>query len=624
MLRTVLTEIKNGLFPEGTARGIYVNTAIKSFRSLNALNIKRSAGYLRSYGMKAFFQKLRENVAENYLYDIWIRNNEPDNEDLAGLIERTFPSSPKISIVVPVYNTPRQFLIDMIESVINQTYYNWELCLADGMSKGLYVREILGRYSKQDKRIKVKYLETNKGIAGNSNEALALATGDFVGLLDHDDVLPPFALYEVVRAINENQDADFIYSDEDKLSEDGKIRFNPHFKQEWSPDTIRSHNYIAHFTVIKAGLLEETGWFREGYDGSQDYDLYLRATEKAKNILHIPKVLYHWRAFRSSAAGDRNAKLYAYESAKKALRDHLQRTGIDGTVSDGIFLGSYRITYALKVHPRVSILIPNRDQAEDLSLCIQSIIAKSTYKNYEIIIIENGSREDETFRLYERLKSTGMVQIAEWDEAFNFSSVNNYGVNYASGDILLFLNNDVEVIHSDWLENMLQHATRSEVGAVGAKLYYPNDRVQHAGIVIGMGGIAGHPHKYFHRRSQGYMKRLSIIQNVSAVTGACLMVRKEVFKEVDGFDEGFQLAFNDVDLCLKIRDKGYQVIFTPYAELYHHESKTRGYEDTPEKQMRFHGEIDLFKRKWGKLLVQGDPYYNKNLTLNKVDFSIRI
>ena len=574
--------------------------------------------------MKAFLQKLRENISEKYLYDMWIKKNEPDSGELAGLRESTFPVNPRISIIVPVYNTPKRFLIDMIDSVINQTYPDWELCLADGMSKEPYVMEILEGYSKQDKRIKVRYLETNKGIAGNSNEALALATGDFIGLLDHDDVLPLFALHEVVRAVNEHSDADFIYSDEDKISENGKTRFNPHFKQEWSPDTIRSHNYIAHFTVIKTSLLEEVGWFREGYDGSQDYDLYLRATEKAKNILHISRVLYHWRAFRSSAAGDRNAKLYAYESAKKALHDHLQRTGIDGTVSDGVFLGSYRINYALKTHPRVSILIPSRDQSEDLSLCIKSIIAKSTYKNYEIVIMENGSREDKTFRLYEELKKTGKVQVVVWDKAFNFSSVNNYGVDYASGDILLFLNNDVEVINPDWLENLLQHATRDEVGAVGAKLYYPDNTVQHAGIVIGMGGIAGHPQKHFHKKSQGYMKRLSIIQNVSAVTGACLMTRKEVFRETGGFDEGFPLAFNDVDLCLRIRGKGYLVIFTPYAELYHHESKTRGYEDTPEKQIRFQGEIDLFRRKWGKLLVNGDPYYNKNLTLNKTDLSIRI
>lgn len=574
--------------------------------------------------MKPFLRKLRENISEKYLYDMWIKKNEPDSEGLAGLREGAFPVSPKISIVVPVYNTPKRFLIDMIDSVIDQTYPGWELCLADGMSKGPYVREILEGYSKQDERIKVRYLERNKGIAGNSNEALALATGDFIGLLDHDDVLPPFALHEVVKAINEHPDADFIYSDEDKISENGKTRFNPHFKQEWSPDTFRSHNYIAHFTVIRAGLLEEAGRFREGYDGSQDYDLYLRATEKAKNILHIPKVLYHWRAFRSSAAGDRNAKLYAYESAKKALCDHLQRTGMEGTVSDGIFLGSYRITYALDTHPRVSILIPSRDQSEDLSLCVKSIISKSTYRNYEIVVIENGSREDKTFRLYEELKRTGMVRVAVWDKAFNFSSVNNYGVDCASGDILLFLNNDVEVINPDWLENLLRHAIRPEVGVVGAKLYYPDDTIQHAGIIIGMGGIAGHPQKHFHRKSQGYMKRLSIIQDVSAVTGACLMTRKEVFRETGGFDEGFPLAFNDVDLCLRIRRKGYLVIFTPYAELYHHESKTRGYEDTPEKQKRFRGEIDLFSKKWEKLLADGDPYYNRNLSLQNTDISIRI
>ncbi|HBE44061.1 MAG TPA: hypothetical protein DDW17_01075 [Deltaproteobacteria bacterium] len=616
--------IRDSIFPEGTARKSLMNSVIRLFRLLTELNIKKSISYLKTYGMRAFLRKLREKIAEGNLYDIWIAKNEPDNTELAYQKEKTFPVSPKISIVVPVYNTPKQFLIDMIESVINQTYPNWELCLADGMSKEPYVHEILNGYSKQDDRVKIKFLQNNKGIAGNSNEALSLATGDFVGFLDHDDLLPPFALYEIVKAINENPGVDFIYSDEDKVLEDGRVRFDPRFKPDWSPDTLRSHNYIAHFTVIRSDLLQKIGCFREGYDGSQDYDLILRAIEKADRILHIPKVLYHWRASGASAAGDPEAKPYAYEAAKKALKDHLDRNGIKGVISDGIFLGSYKVTYEIKDSPKVSILIPNKDHADDLSRCISSISSRSTYKNYEIIVIENGSNEKKTFQLYEKLKKMDQINVVNWNKKFNYSAVNNFGAQYAKGEILLFLNNDVEVINSDWMENLLQHAMRKEVGAVGAKLYYPDDKIQHAGIVIGMGGIAEHPHKYFHRKSQGYMKRLLFIQNVSAVTGACLMVRKEVFQEIGGFDEEFPLAFNDVDLCLRIRDKGYLVIFTPYVELYHHESKTRGYDDTLEKKLRFQREIDLFKIKWNKLLIEGDPYYNKNLTLNKTDSSIRI
>lgn len=596
---------------------------IKLAKLLNGQNIKKAILYTLKYGLRMSIEKIRQELFKNYLYHQWILRNEPSSEDLVLQRGYGFMLRPKISIIVPVYNTPQKYLSEMIESVVNQTYGNWELCLADGMSKEPYVQEILGRYSKRDDRVKIKLLQTNKGIAGNSNEALSLATGDFVGLLDHDDILPPFALHEVVKAINDNTGVDFIYSDEDKVSEDGRVRFDPHFKPDWSPDTLRSHNYIAHFTVIRSGLLQKIGWFREGYDGSQDYDLFLRATEKADKILHVPKVLYHWRAFSASAAGDPNAKLYAYESAKRALKDHIKRTNIDGTIGNGIFLGSYRILCALKNHPKVSILIPNRDQTEGLSLCIKSIIAKSTYRNFEIIIIENGSREDKTFQMYEEMKKTGTAKIVVWDKAFNYSAVNNYGVKYATGDVLLFLNNDVEVINADWLENLLQHVIRPKVGAVGAKLYYPNNKVQHAGIIIGMGGIAGHPHKYFHRKSQGYMKRLSIVQNVAAVTGACLMIKGEVFLETGGFDEEFPLAYNDVDLCLRIRNQGHLVIFTPYAELYHHESKTRGYEDTPEKKARFEKEIDLFKAKWSGVLEKGDPYYNPNLSLVREDFSIK-
>ncbi|AWB09765.1 Glycosyltransferase, GT2 family [Thermodesulfobium acidiphilum] len=607
---------------------------IKLLRLINKTHIKKSIDYIRMYGLKAFFRKVKmklvsdkriqflDDMDHDILYQCWITQNEPSVEELLAQRTTKFNYEPKISIIVPVWTTPKQFLIDMIESVLNQTYSNWELCIADGASKEAYVKDVLEEYIKKDDRIKVKYLSENKGIVGNSNEALSISTGDYVALLDHDDTLAPFALFEVVKAINENENADFIYSDEDKISEDGTKRFNPHFKPDWSPDTLRSYNYIAHLSVIKKELLNEVGWFREGYDGSQDYDLILRCTEKAKKIVHIPKILYHWRISQNSTAQNPNSKLYAFESAKKLLKDHLDRIRLKGKVRDGLFLGSYKIDYDITRNYKISIIIPNKDHKEDLERCINSILSKSTYKNYEIIIVENSSTQEKTFKYYEYLQNKyNNIFILEWKDAFNYSAVNNFAAKYAKGDILLFLNNDTEVINKNWLEEMIQYVQRKDVGAVGAKLYYPDDTIQHAGVIIGMLGIAGHSHRYFPKNSFGYFGKLGIVQNLSAVTGACLMMRKDVFNEVGGFDEEYPLVFNDVDICLKVRGKGYLVVWTPYAELYHHESKTRGFEDTPEKQERFKKEIELFKKKWGYILENCDPYYNPNLTLEREDFS---
>ncbi|WKV08527.1 glycosyltransferase family 2 protein [Thermoanaerobacterium sp. CMT5567-10] len=569
--------------------------------------------------------KIYSSEMNESLYSIWIKNNEPNNEELERQKLFIFNYKPKISIIVPVWNTPKRFLTDMIESVLNQTYSYWELCIADGASNEEHVRECIEAYVTKDKRIKVKYLNENKGIVGNSNEALGLATGDYIVLLDHDDTLAPFALFEIVKAINENPDADFIYSDEDKISEDGGKRFDPHFKPDWSPDTLKSYNYITHLSVIKKELLDEVGWFKEGYEGSQDYDLILRCTEKALNVVHIPKILYHWRFHENSTAGNPAAKLYAYDAAKKALADHINRIGFKGKVSDGLFLSSYKIDYDIVELPKVSIIIPNKDHKNDLERCINSIINKSTYKNYEIIIVENGSTEQLVFDYYnDVMKRYNFIEILSWNDVFNYSAVNNFAAYHANGEILLFLNNDVEVINKNWLEEMIMHVQRKDVGAVGAKLYYPNDTIQHAGVILGILGIAGHSHKNYPAMSNGYFGRLKIVQNLSAVTGACLMIRKEVFNEIGGFDKGFPLVFNDVDVCLKIRKNGYLVVWTPYAELYHYESETRGYEDTPEKQERFNKEIELFKKKWGDILESGDPYYNQNLTLKREDFSIRI
>ncbi|MDP2755770.1 MAG: glycosyltransferase, partial [Nitrospirota bacterium] len=540
------------ILPLGTGRRKIYDLSVKSIK------------YIQREGFRRFKNRVfhRYNIPVSFNrnnYEIWISKNEPDYAALKKQVKlsKEFKLNPKISIITPVYNPGGKVFIEMIESVFNQTYDNWELCLANASTEP-YIKDIIERYKKTNgNKIKVKHLEQNYGIAKNSNEALSLATGDFVALLDHDDILPPFALYEVVGAVNNNPEADFLCSDEDKISEDGKTRSEPHFKPDWSPDLLRSHNYITHLSVFKKQLIEKIGSFREGFDGSQDYDLILRATEQAKRIIHIPKILYHWRISPNSAAGNVTAKVYAFKSAKRALREHLIRIGLEGKVEDTKLLGFYRVTYNIKDNPKVSIIIPNKDQVFVLRNCINSILKKTTYKNYEIIIVENSSSERQTFEYYKELSEIRNISIIHWDNQFNFSAVNNFGAKHATGEILLFLNNDTEVLNNDWMERMLEHGVRKEVGAVGAKLCYPNETIQHAGVVIGMGGIAGHPHLYYPKDAPGYMGKLQVIRNLSAVTGACLMTRKEIFDGVNGFDEGYPLAFNDVDLCLKILEKGY-------------------------------------------------------------------
>lgn len=601
---------------------------------VNFENLKKALSYIKRFGLSAFYHKAIAKIKSNEAivvngvefenpYQAWIEKNEPDAKELNAQRTTRLQYEPKISIVVPVYETPEQFLKDMVESVLKQTYSNWELCIADGGSKKTSIIELLEQYSSEDNRIKIKFIGENKGIAGNSNEALSLADGDYIVLLDHDDMFPPFALFEVVKAINDTK-ADFLYSDEDKITEDGEKRLDPHFKPDWSPDTLRSYNYITHLSIFKKELLNKIGVFREGFDGSQDYDLILRATEQARQIVHIPKVLYHWRISGNSTAGSNSQKLYACEAAKKALREHIERIGLKAEVKDGAFLTSYRVIFPIDETPKISIIIPNKDHITDLSKCLNSILKRSTYQNYEIIIVENNSEEMETFKYYEELLKLDNIKIITWNKPFNYSAINNFAVKHATGEYLLFLNNDTEVINSDWMESLLEHVQRKGIGACGAKLYYPDDLIQHGGVVLGIGGVAGHSHKYFSKESGGHMGRLRVIQNLSAVTGACLMMRKEVFEEIGGFDERFFHAFNDVDLCMKIRKKGYLIVWTPYVEQYHHESKSRGNEDTPEKQERFRKEIELFKQKWGHVLERGDPYYNPNLSLDREDFSLRI
>lgn len=535
-----------------------------------------------------------------------------------------FQADITFSILVPLYNTPELFLCQMIESVQAQTYSKWELCLADGSDEShKYVQKIVSSYATNDNRIKYQKLQENRGISENTNCCIEMATGDYIGLFDHDDLLHPAALFECMRVIEEKQ-ADFIYTDEDTFSETPADAYCPNFKPDYSPDTLRSYNYICHFTVFRRSLLAGTGGFRKEFDGSQDYDLILRLTEQAKCIEHIPKVLYFWRAHQGSVASDISAKPYTLKAARHALEEHLKRLHLEGQVSDGTIPSTYRIQYKIQGEPLVSILIPNKDHIDDLEKCIDSIMEQSTYTNIEIIVIENNSTDQATFDYYQSVvKEYPSVRVITWEKGFNYAAINNFAVEHAKGDYLLLLNNDIEIITPDWIEQMLMFAQRDDVGIVGCKLYYEDDTVQHGGVIIGLGGVAGHAHKDFERNAPGYMYRLQIVQNFSAVTAACMMVSRNIYQQVGGMDEGYQVAFNDVDFCLQVRKAGYLVVFTPYAELYHYESKSRGVEDTPEKQQRFIGEVMRFQERWKDILKTGDPYYNPNLTLNSEDFSLR-
>ncbi|MDR0350055.1 MAG: glycosyltransferase family 2 protein, partial [Coriobacteriales bacterium] len=540
---------------------------------------------------------------------------------------KKFSPSPLFSVLVPVYNTPVEFLEPMVESVRNQTYQSWELCLADASDAAhAQTSERCRAYAHDDGRIRYRKLEVNGGIAANTNSCLELARGDYFALLDHDDVLHPSALYAVAQCL-ESEAADMVYSDEitfSKLPTDG---YFPHFKPGFSPDTLRSYNYICHFLVFSRELQERTGLFDGDCDGSQDYDYILRLSEQARCVCHIPRILYYWRAHERSVAAGAEAKGYAVAAAKRALAAHLERVGLPGTVGDASLPTIYRINYELRARPLISIIIPNMDHREDLELCIRSIISKTDYENYELLVVENNSTEEETFAFYEELGSLARppsIRVLSYEGSFNFSAINNWAARQARGEVLLFLNNDTEVISPAWLREMLMFAQRDDVAAVGARLLYPDETVQHAGVILGIGGAAGHAHKNFRRDEGGYVSRLQLAQNVSAVTGACLMLRANAFWEVGGFDEGFVVAFNDIDLCMRLRQKGYLTVYTPFAELYHHESKSRGLEDTEAKLKRFRGESLRFQKRWSRELETGDFYYNPNLTLEHEDFSLRL
>lgn len=532
------------------------------------------------------------------------------------------------SILVPLYNTPEKFLVEMIESVQAQTYRKWELCLADGSDdEHTYVGEICKSILSKDSRIKYKKLEENLGISENTNECLKMASGEYIALFDHDDLLHPCALFENMKMICE-KDADYIYTDEVTFTGDSIDNMaTMHFKPDFSPDNLLANNYICHFSVFDRRLLEQTELFRSAYDGSQDHDMILRLTKKAKKVCHIPKVLYYWRSHAGSVADNIDAKTYAIDAAKRAVYDFCidHQIPVDKVEGTRAFPTIFQLSYKIAGNPKISILIPNKNHREDLEKCIESIRLKSTYDNYEIIVIENNSDEDSIFSYYKELEKFDNVKVVTYKGEFNYSKINNLGAENADGDYLLLLNNDIKILTPQWMEEMLMHAQRPEVGAVGAKLYYPDMTIQHAGIVLGLGAhrSAGHSHYGMPKENLGYMGRLCYTQDVSAVTGACLMVSRKIYREVGGLDENYRVALNDVDFCLKIRKAGYLNIFTPFAEAIHYESKSRGFEDNKAKKERYNEECENFKEKWKEELEAGDPYYNPNFSLDYSDYSIR-
>lgn len=590
---------------------------------------------LMNDGVNSFINKfmfyIKYNKKNISTYEIYLHHNEISDSMLDEMKNdmRDFKYNPKISIITPVYNVDKIWLEKAINSVASQIYENWELCLVDDASTKENTKKTLDEFQRKDNRIKVKYLKDNHGISEASNEALTLSTGEFIGLMDHDDELAINALYEVVKLLQEHPDADMIYSDEDKMDTKGK-RCDPYFKPDWSPDLFLSNMYVSHFGIYRKNIVEKIGGFRKGCEGSQDYDLILRFTEKTTQIYHIPKILYHWRKIPGSTAVRYEAKGYADINAVRALEDALVRRNMNGNVVSGKFPSSFRIKREIKGEPKICIIIPTKDRVETLKTCIESILEKTSYDNYEIVIVDNNSKDDAAIDYLNTIRKVPKIITISYWKTFNFSDINNFAAKQLDSEYILFLNNDTEVISGEWLTAMLEHAQREDVGAVGCKLLYSNNTIQHAGVILGITGtpgqvgVAGHSHKHLPNAAHGYFGRPHIIHNVSAVTAACMMLRKDVFKEVGGFDENLAVAFNDVDLCLKIRDKGYLIVYTPYAELYHHESLSRGYEDTPEKQERFLKEVGYVREKWGEIIDEGDPYYNPNLTLSKEDFSIQI
>ncbi|HJC65017.1 MAG TPA: glycosyltransferase family 2 protein [Candidatus Blautia merdavium] len=591
---------------------------------LSPYTIQKGWRYMKHYGIKGFWIRLHERFEpEEVPYGPWYEAYIPTEEELEAQRKKKWSYAPKISIAVPAYKTPELFLRQLIQSLQDQTYNNWELCIANASPQDASMEYVLKSCSAMDSRIVWKKLKENRGISENTNEAFAMATGDYVGLLDHDDLLAPNALYEIAAALEKEPETEVLYTDEDKVRGEQLEHFQPHLKPDFNEDLLRSNNYICHFFVVKRTLLQNVGGMRKEFDGAQDYDFIFRCTEAAGKICHIPEILYHWRTHEASTADNPQSKLYAFEAGKRAIEENLKRRGLQGEVSHTKDYGFYRVKYAVQGEPLVSIIIPNKDAKTDLEKCIRSVKEKSSYKNYEILIVENNSETEEIFAYYKELSKDPAIRLLKWKKEFNYSAINNFAAKKARGEYLLFLNNDTEVITEDWIQELLGICQRQGTGAVGARLYYGDHTIQHAGTVIGIGGIAGHMFVNLPGERTGYMHKAALIQDLSAVTAACMLVKREAFEEVGGFEEQLSVAFNDVDLCLRLREKGCLVVYNPYAELYHYESKSRGAEDSKEKVRRFQSEIEFMRCRWEKLLKAGDPYYNKNLSLTKWNYSLR-
>ncbi len=604
-------------------------------------------------GIKGVIAKIKYKCREKKAMKFYGTESFPSKEQAKQERETVFPRMVKISILVPLWNNDKDFQRDMLDSVMNQTYSNWELCLADGSDEAhSYIGEICREYAaRSGGRIRYQHLEKNGGIAGNTNACVQMATGEYIGLLDQDDVLHPSALFAYVKEINE-QGADYLYSDEVTFKDrDIDKMLVMHFKPDYAPDNLRANNYICHFSVFARNLLQGNELFRPQFDGSQDHDMILRLTDNATKIVHVPRMLYYWRCHSGSVASGIGAKPYAIAAAMGAVSEHLTKHGFEHfqISSTRAFETIFRIRYQILGNPKISIVIANKDHAEDLKRCVSSILEKSIYENYEIIIVENNSETEEIKQYYSALlgyayepengvrrtelscdkgilrSEDGKISIVTFKDSFNYSAVNNLGATYADGDYLVLLNNDTEVITVNWMEELLMYAQREDVGAVGAKLYYGDNTIQHAGVVIGLGAhrTAGHTHYKQHRMNLGYMGRLCYAQNVSAVTGACMMVKKSIFEEVGGLAEEFAISLNDVDFCLKLREKNYLNVFTPFCELYHYESISRGLDNEGAKAERYNQESEKFRERWKSILEQGDPYYNVNFSLDRSDFSVK-
>ena len=610
-LVTVYFKEKNAQGNVSSEQSLPLNPALIAARKF----LKESKAQYVSTKKSLIWLKKKLTGNEYADYDTWLRIMRVSRQELFEQRKTKFSYAPKFSVVVPLYHTPAKFLKDLVRSMMYQSYANWELCLVNASPEDVHLTSLLENWAMRDKRIRVIRLEKNLGIAQNTNAGIAASTGEFIAFLDHDDFLEPDALFCYADALNKDKTIDVFYSDEDKTDEYAAHYFYPHFKSDFNIDLLHANNYMCHFLAVRKSLVDTVGGLNEKFDGAQDYDFVLRLTEHTKKIYHCPRILYHWRCSNQSTAANQGNKMYAIHAGKAALNAHYKRLGWNARAQEGAVDGWYQTKFTLKEEPLVSILIPNKDHTDDLDVCLNSFFERADYQNYEFIIIENNSVLPETFAYYEKIeKEHDNVKVVYWEAGFNYSAINNFGFKFAKGDYIMLLNNDVELITPDIFQSMLGFCMRPEVGIVGAKLLYNDHTVQHAGVLVGAGGLADHVFKGIHEDDPGYMGRAISSQDVSAVTAACLLVKRSVYEEVGGLEDEFQVAFNDVDFCLKVRKAGYLIVYDADVKLFHYESKSRGMEDTTERFIRFGNEMMLLNSKWDILSTFVDPYYNPNLS----------